>query len=210
MLQRHRATLSAVVETLSPQDARIERVTALAADAIDALTPRRNAELVRLLDLLWLPMKAGDAARARVLRALADAPVAQLRAGFAALKRLTLFLAYAESEPGDENPTWSRIGYPGPRGDANAEAASLPLSRASEGEQIRADLVVIGSGAGGGVVASAFARAGKRVVVLEAGGAYDARAFSQRELMISELYLDAGLTSTSDLGISILAGATLG
>jgi len=210
MVQRHRATLRAVVETLAPQDARIERVTGLAADAIDALTPRRNAELVRLLELLWLPMKAGDAGRARVLRALADAPIAQLRAGFAALKRLTLFLAYAESEPGNENPMWSRIGYPGPRADVHSDVASLPSARASDGERIHADLVVIGSGAGGGVVASAFARAGKRVVMVEAGGAYDARSFTQREMMISDLYLDAGLTSTRDLGVTILAGATLG
>ncbi|HYL27675.1 MAG TPA: GMC family oxidoreductase [Candidatus Nitrosotalea sp.] len=210
MEQRRRATLNAVVETLAPRDARIERVTGLAADAIDGLTPRRNAELVRLLDLLWLPMKTGDASRARILRALADAPVAKLRAGFAALKRLTLFLVYAESEPGRENPTWARLGYPGPRADAHAQVASLPLAHGSAGERVRADLVVIGSGAGGGVIASAYARAGKRVVVLEAGGAYDARSFTQRELMISGLYLDAGLTSTRDLGISILAGSTLG
>ncbi len=207
---RRRATLSSVVAAFAPTDARIERVTEYAAAAIDGLTPRRRNELQRLLDLLWLPMKGGDPIRWATLKLLASAPVEQLQSGFAALKRLSLFLAYAESEPGSENPTWARIGYPGPRDDAHTPADPLPLATARDGDRVRADVVVIGSGAGGGVIASAFARAGKRVVVLEAGGAYQAPDFTQREMMTSELYLDAGLTSSSDLGVAILAGSNVG
>ncbi len=207
---RRRATLHNVVATFAPTDARVDRVTEQGARAIDGLTPRRRAEMERLLDLLWLPMKAADPTRATLLNVLAHAPIERLRAGFAALKRLSLFLAYAQSEPGNENPTWARIGYPGPRHDAHVRVEPLPVAVARDGERVGADVVVIGSGAGGGVVASAFARAGKRVVVLEAGGAYDARTFAQREIMTSQLYLDAGLTSTSDLGVAILAGSTVG
>ena len=210
MNARRRTTLRNAVATFVPADARIERVTELAGRAIDGLTSGRRAELHRLLDVLWLPMKAGDASRAALLNAFARAPVTQLRAGFAALKRLSLFLAYAESEPGSENPTWKRLGYPGPRHDANASAAPLPFATARSEERVRADVVVIGSGAGGGVIASAFARAGKRVVVLEAGGAYDTHSFTQREIMTSALYLDGGLTSSKDLGVVILAGAVVG
>jgi choline dehydrogenase-like flavoprotein len=207
---RRRATLRAVVVAFAPPDARIERVAEYAARAIDGLTPGRRGELCRLLDLLWLPMKLGCKRRETVLNALATSPVGALRAGFAAFKRLSLFLAYAESEPGSENPTWARIGYPGPRQDANAVVTPLPLATARDGERVRADVVVIGSGAGGGMVASAFARAGKRVVVLEAGAAFDAHGFTQREMMTSALYLDGGLTSSKDLGVVILAGATVG
>ena len=207
---RRRATLRRVVATFAPSDARIERITERAARAIDGLTPGRRAELYQLLDLLWLPMKASDAPRAALLNLFAHAPAMRLRSGFAALKRLSLFLAYAESEPGSENPTWKRLAYPGPRRDERADVAPLPFATVRDGERVRADVVVIGSGAGGGVVASVFARAGKRVVVLEAGGAYDARSFTQRELMTSELYLDGGLTSSKDLGVVILAGATVG
>ncbi len=207
---RRRGTLRNVVATFAPLDGRIERITELAAGAIDGLTPGRRAELHGLLDLLRLPMETNDAIRAGMLRAFAHAPAAKLRAGFAALKRLTLFLAYAESQAGSENPTWPRIGYPGPRNDAIAACTPLPLATARDGDRVVADVVVVGSGAGGGTIASAFARAGKRVVVLEAGGAHDARSFTQRELMTAELYLDGGLTSTADLGIAILAGATVG
>ncbi len=210
MNTRHLATLRAVVATFAPEDARIDRVTQYAADAIDGLSPGRAAELRQLLDLLALPMRGSEKIRAATLRALANSPIAQLRSGYQALKRLSLFLAYAESDDGNPNPTWERIGYPGPRDDRAFDDATLPLTIARDGETVHADVVVIGSGAGGGVAASAFARAGKRVIVLEAGGAFAAQSFRQREIDMSALYLDAGLTSSKDLGVAILAGATLG
>ena len=211
MNARRRATLRNVICAFAPADARIDRITELAAQAVDGLSPHRRSELLRLLDLLWLPMKGGDPMRWATLTLLAAAPVAALQTGFAALKRLALFLTYAESAPGDKNPLWRRIEYPGPREDRpRAGATPLPLATARDGDRLRADVVVIGSGAGGGAAASAFARAGKRVVVLEAGGAYRSVDFSQRELSMADLYLDAGLTSSSDLGVAILAGATVG
>ncbi len=207
---RRRAVLRNVVATFAPSDARVERVTEYASLAIDGLTPKRRVELEELLDLLALPMRGSEATRTGVLKLFANAPIAKLRSGFAALKRLTLFLCYAESEPGSENPTWRRIGYPGPRDDHGAKDPPLPLATARDGERVAADVVVIGSGAGGGVVASAFARAGKRVVVLEAGRAFDASAMAQREIGMKDLYLDGGLTATDDLSVAILAGSTLG
>jgi choline dehydrogenase-like flavoprotein len=210
MKAARRRTLRNVVATFAPPGARVERVTGLAALAIDGLTPRRQSELNQLLDILALPMRANDATRAGVLKLFSDSPVPKLRTAFATLKRLTLYLCYAESEPGSPNPLWARIGYPGPRDDRATSDTALPLTYGREGEIVHADVVVIGSGAGGGVAASAFARAGKRVIVLEAGGAFDARTFTQSELAMSDLYLDGGLTSTEDVGIAILAGATLG
>jgi choline dehydrogenase-like flavoprotein len=207
---RRLATLRTIAATFAPQDARLDRVMYWAERAIDSLTPGRRAEFGQLLDLLALPMLLGDSARAKILRSFADSPVAKLRTGFATLKRLLLFLAYAESEPGSNNPTWARIGYPGPRSDRGADDAPLPYAVARAGETVAAEVVVIGSGAGGGVAAASFARAGKKVVVLEAGLAFDARTMNQREIGMSDLYLDGGLTASDDLGVAILAGSTVG
>jgi choline dehydrogenase-like flavoprotein len=74
-----------------------------------------------------------------------------------------------------------------------------------------ADVVVIGSGAGGGVAAGVLAQAGLRTIVLEAGPLPDATMVQQREAdAFASLYLDHGLTSSDDLSVAILAGACVG
>ena len=192
---RRLATLRSVVATFVPVDAHVERVTEYAARAIDGLTPRRDGSSTAPRSALAAD-ESQDDRRADFLKILSNSSVEKLRAGFAALKRLGLFLAYAESERGSESDLEAHR-YPGPRDDARASSTPLPLEIARDDERVRADVAIIGSGAGGGVVASVFARRGKRVVVLEAGGAYDAPDFTQRELMTSELYLDQGLTSSA-------------
>ena len=47
---------------------------------------------------------------------------------------------------------------------------------------LEADVVVVGSGAGGGTIAGVLATQGKRVVVLEAGGATSERDYRQLEV----------------------------
>jgi choline dehydrogenase-like flavoprotein len=70
---------------------------------------------------------------------------------------------------------------------------------------------VVGSGAGGAVVAAKCAAAGKRVLVLEAGGYRNEADFKQLELPgYLELYYGGGLAASESGSIAILAGATLG
>ena len=89
-----------------------------------------------------------------------------------------------------------------------------PLIDASALEQdvtLEADVVVVGSGAGGGTTAEILAQAGLKVVVLEAGGYYTARDFSQNEYhAMPMLYQDAGLQATKDAGILVLQGKAVG
>ncbi|MCA9771884.1 MAG: VOC family protein, partial [Myxococcales bacterium] len=75
----------------------------------------------------------------------------------------------------------------------------------------RADAIVIGSGAGGAVAAATLAEAGLEVLVLEEGGAYGARDFTQREgEMYAKLYRAGGAQLTEGGGVNVLQGSCVG
>jgi choline dehydrogenase-like flavoprotein len=84
--------------------------------------------------------------------------------------------------------------------------------RAFLGDQRRtADVVVIGSGAGGAVAAARLAEAGLEVVVLEAGGLWRADEFLEHDAAMAErLYAEQGLRATDDLAVAVLQGSTVG
>ena len=76
---------------------------------------------------------------------------------------------------------------------------------------ITSDICVIGSGAGGAIVAGLAAQAGKSVVLLEEGPYVPAAGMSHDESAMSALlYKEGGLQATVDLDMSILQGRCLG
>jgi choline dehydrogenase-like flavoprotein len=76
---------------------------------------------------------------------------------------------------------------------------------------LRAEVCVIGSGAGGAVVAKELAEAGRDVILLEQGGHYTKEDFTQREdEMMPLLYEDMGQRATVDQSILVLQGRNVG
>jgi choline dehydrogenase-like flavoprotein len=74
-----------------------------------------------------------------------------------------------------------------------------------------ADVVVVGTGAGGSIALRELARAGLKVIGLEEGGANTYADFNQREdEMLPLLFQDMGGRTTSDLTIRVLQGRGLG
>lgn len=106
---------------------------------------------------------------------------------------------------------WERIGYPGPLAPAPEVPRRLTPIEITEDLATACDVVVVGSGAGGGCVAARLASAGLDVVVLEKG-AYKAESdFHHREYDATrEMYLYGLTLATTDLGCRIIAGSTLG
>jgi choline dehydrogenase-like flavoprotein len=127
---------------------------------------------------------------------------------------LLCFLAYADAdEPGDPKlrARLKSIGYNPKPNAATRDYSKLVAFNPQQAQRIAADVLVIGSGAGGGAVARDLARAGKRVIIIEAGALYDERSFPTKERDAYErLYLDSGFTATDDAHIAILAGGTVG
>lgn len=174
--------------------------------------------------------------RERVLRRMSESPIPVMRQAFQALKRPITFIFYSAvmgddpaqgAEPGGEassrrtplppdggvNPSWAAIGYTPNRPPATARSTPKPIRilPITGDVELTADAVVVGSGAGGSVVAAELAAAGSDVVILEMGDYLNEADFTGNEAeMTSRLFLGHGLLSTTDLGITVLAGSCLG
>ena len=227
MTEREQATLQAVAEALlvdEPgwRESVAERALALIGAQADLGRSRR--ELVLFLRLLENPFamrmlvgargafsELGSPEREDVLRRLARHRLPLARAGFVGLKRLLGVTYYADVDAGGSNPTWSRLGYPGPIAAAPDVPKPIRPVTFDTDTEIQTDVVIVGSGAGGGMVAAELAEAGHDVVVLERGNYLNESDFTQRELeMLAAAYLDGGLRTTTDGGMVLLAGACLG
>ncbi len=76
---------------------------------------------------------------------------------------------------------------------------------------LTADVCVIGTGAGGAVVAARLAEAGLDVILLEEGGYWTGAEFTECEAeMVPRLYADRGMRATDDLAVSLLQGRCVG
>ncbi len=191
-----------------------------AIDVLESGQRRQFRLLLRALDHpAGLRLLAGQAGhfsrlnqeqRERIMSGFATSRWPVLRTSFQGLKRLACFLAFAVSDTNGLNPLWAGIGYC-PSLNLPASQPLLRLTTIRAPTSLDCDVCVIGSGAGGSVVAAELAAAGKSVIVLEAGSGRQGPDFDQRELVgMERLYLDRGMSASRDLGVAILAGATLG
>ena len=185
------------------------------AQAIEQLPALQRDGLEQLLDGLAQMgfLSASRRSREQLLRNLATLGP-QAVAGGLGLVQLTLFFAYGVPDPQTgTNPFWATFGYPGPGPAAEepGERAIAPLVPAGDEAAYEADAVIVGSGAGGGLIAASLAEAGLKVLVLEAGGYFDEADFNQYELWAYQnLYWRGGPVPTADMNVSVYAGATFG
>jgi hypothetical protein len=112
---------------------------------------------------------------------------------------------------GHPGPQWARIGYPGPYGEPPSVPKRLEPIELDRDETLACDVVLVGSGPGGGCVASHLARAGLDVIILEKGGYRSESSFHHYESQsMRDLYLYGATLATQDGGVRIIGGSTLG
>ena len=76
---------------------------------------------------------------------------------------------------------------------------------------LEADVVIVGSGAGGGVTAEMLAKAGLNVIIVEEGALKSSSHFKMREAeAYPALYQESAARKTKDKAINILQGRTVG
>lgn len=77
--------------------------------------------------------------------------------------------------------------------------------------RITCDIVIIGSGAAGGVLAATLSELTRaRIVLLEKGGYFGQEFFNQRELDMGVLYAEGGARATADGAIPVRGGECVG
>ncbi|WP_019929316.1 GMC family oxidoreductase [Nocardia sp. BMG111209] len=228
---KQRAALSLICDTFVPGDgAALPSASELGAvDTVFALLARnpRAAETKQLATLLNLwdsPMfglltgrgprrfsALSPADRERALLRLGSSGTAPVRAIFQALKGASITAYNITPGPSGSNPLWRQMGYPGPPGPlAHAPQPALQPLRYPAPAELTCDVVVVGSGAGGGVAAAVLAGAGLDVVVLERGNYYDDRDFGTGEFeALTRLYA-GGPAATAEGQLALVAGSCLG
>jgi len=193
------------------------------------LSPDRRSGFRRLLRTVespgWNLLLSGhphrfsdldDVERERYLLYWSRSRLGVKRQGFQAVKRLVVFLAYAKAVEDGRNPNWRGIGYDGPNSSGQPERESsedfriVPL-RPERETTLETDVCVIGSGAGGSVIAAKLAALGHHVIVVEAGPYRTAADFNQREAdAYDTMFQSHGVLTTKDLAFTVLAGQTAG
>ena len=87
----------------------------------------------------------------------------------------------------------------------------LDSSQLTSEKTLETDVVVIGSGAGGGNSAEILAKEGLSVIVIEEGPLHTAKDFHMKEDdAYSELYQESAGRQTKDRGIKIFQGRMVG
>src|SRR5436309_5924980 len=238
--EAERATLRLLADTIVPRtgdpaeplgaSASDLGVDALAAQAIrDYQPPDVQRQFLQLLGAVENPavnlLLTGRPARfssltpegrEAYLLAWSRSRVPVKRRVFHSVQRLIVFLYYASLTGEGRNPAWPAIGYEPPDDAAQGTHRTPPdlvLRPMPVGGEtvVETDLAVIGSGAGGAVIAATAAKAGHKVVVIEAGSLQTPETFTRRELPGTEGLLERhGLITSRAYAFHILQGRTAG
>lgn len=157
-------------------------------------------------DFVTLPLDA------RVARWHQIAGEPRHRLGAFVLQTTVTAMFYTAPDDAGRNPSWPDLGFPGPLLDPPSPAEfPKTLAAIEPAGELSADVVVVGSGAGGGVAAAELAAAGLSVLVLEKGSYRNEPDFPQLEaLSFPNLYLDGGFIWSENGSAGLLAGSTVG
>ncbi len=229
--ERQLRALQDICDTFCPagdglRSARDLGVAEALAEAV-ALNPRsaERRQLALLLSLWDSPVMGAvggagpkrfsslsEDGREQILRSWCDSGSTQRRAAFQALRKGALLFYYMlPGTGGPRNPAWDAIGYDGPLGQlAQAPAKALSPTPIERDTTLECDVVIVGSGAGGGAAAGVLAGAGLDVIVVEGGDYYDDRDFDGSELGALTRYYMGAPNATHDQSVGLIAGSCLG
>jgi long-chain-alcohol oxidase len=176
--------------------------------------------------------------RTLILQKWSRSSLIPLRITFVLLKIIGLYVFFSMTDENSKNPTWEAIDYKvetkenstQPQKERPLEKGIIETRKENEKSLIESlvnkgleviegtnqltincDVVIIGSGSGGGVAAAVLASSGQKVIVLEKGEYFVPQDYSSLEgPSMLQMYEKSGILSTVDGKVMILAGTTVG
>jgi len=154
-----------------------------------------------------------QATRSRIFFGWLNSPIPLLRKGASGLRGIFLLTWYRFNQE-----AWEAIGYPaGPATDwqkAEAYPFKFENDNLPPGDgpiELYTDVLIIGSGCGGGVAASHLTKRGLNVLVVDKGSYVHPSEYSGREdIGYTTMYECGGVMTSEDGSIFVLAGSTFG
>ena len=164
--------------------------------------------------------------REKALLRMANSRIPQIRFLFTSFMAISMFTTYGKAlkiNNQQYNPIWKVLSYPGPHPERPIPLAHdiwkpnfIQYNQINQKDSfnrrlLNCDIVIIGSGAGGGVVAAELAKEGYHVILLE-----KAKYMHPTDLPLTEmssfdlLYERKGTLMSEDGGLRILAGNAFG
>ncbi|KAH9091353.1 hypothetical protein LEN26_018765 [Aphanomyces euteiches] len=161
--------------------------------------------------------------REDALRNLARSRMSRFRSLFLVLKDLITFCVFSKTRTihGHPNPFWNALNYAGKPEEAERPPRSAfwepkfedvkAMAASGQPIEIETDVVIVGSGAGGGVIAAELAKAGHRVLVLEKASYYNPADASFHELQsFMDNFENSSVLATEDASMMLFAGSAWG
>jgi choline dehydrogenase-like flavoprotein len=223
---RQSQTLAAIVDTFVPSVVRDDDPTGffatkgsdvgahLAAEQylLARLGPEQLAGMQQLLDtaaVIGMKDQSQSVREAIVGNLSRISP--ETHAAVAALKQISMLFAYGLPDAAGRNPFWAGMGYPGPVQAPPPTPKTLTTVTPVDGQVFEADVVIVGSGCGGGLIAGKLAQAGQKVIVVELGSYRNESDFVQLELAAYQtLFLRGGFFPSGDGNLAIATASTVG
>lgn len=148
----------------------------------------------------------------RMLHSWSSSNLGLLRQSFSTLRKATAFLYFGDIPKGQTaNPNHPSMGYRLPDLPPQTDKNPLQSIDIQKNKIIECEVLVIGSGSGGGVAAAVLAAAGKDVLVVEKGPLSARHELTMQEFPMMNRHFEAGaLLATKSGSLSILAGSTVG
>lgn len=140
-----------------------------------------------------------------------QSPFNNIRKAHSSIIKLCTYYYFIVKDEHNQNPNWKTLGYKGDLGYRPVSHSAIKPLQIESKKVLETHYLIIGSGSGGGVIASELSSRNKDTLIVEKGPFKMPMHMNHNEEdMHSALYEQQGMLNTINGGMTILAGSCFG